>query len=71
MTSTAPSRSSMVTAAHGLPFLLILRWSDVTRPAITTVDPSGRPSSASRFAMPVSAARVSTCSRPESGWSDT
>ncbi len=36
-----------------------------------TCEPSGRPSSAISDAIDVSAARASTCSSPDSGWSDT
>ncbi len=63
--------SSTVTAAHGLPCLDILRCRDVMSPATTTVDPSGRASSARRVAIDTSAAWASTCSIPDSGWSDT
>ena len=67
----APSRSSTVAIAQGLPFLVILRWSELIIPAIVTVAPSGRPSSAVSAAIGVSDARARMCSTPKSGWSLT
>ena len=71
MISTEASMSSIVTAAHGLPCFDILRCSDVMSPAMTTVEPSGRCSSCNSVAIDTSAAAASTCSSPDSGWSDT
>ena len=57
--------------AHGLPFLVILRDSPLIMPAMVTLEPSGRVSSAISWAIEQSEALASTCSMPNSGWSLT
>src|SRR5690606_29154224 len=63
--------SSIVTAAHALPCLDTLRCRPVIRPAIVTVEPSGRSVSSLRVAIETSAACSRTCSSPARGWSET
>ena len=68
----APARSSTVAIAQRSPFLVRLTCSPVISPAIVTIEPSGLPpSSLVRAAIAVSAWADSTCSTPNSGWSET
>jgi hypothetical protein len=68
--SIDPARSSTVAIAHRSPFFVRLTCRPVIKPAMVTIEPSGRPaSSAVNAAIWVST--CSTCSTPNSGWSET
>src|SRR5579875_2650366 len=78
-TSIAPSRSSRVAAAQGLPCLVTLRCTPDRMPPIVTTWPSrslppsraGSSAASSSSTTEQSARAARACSMPRSGWSDT